>query len=291
MSQTSAIANESPSVDRDSRLARVVDGDRFQAFIAGVIVLNALVLGAETYPAAMTDFGSVLVAMNELCFGIFVVELVLRIASYGRRPWDFFRNGWNIFDLIVIGGVLIPAVREQAQLLRLLRLARITRLVRFLPDARILILTVVKSIPSLFSMVVLTLLLLFIYGMIGWTLFGEALPQTWGNVGQAMLTCFVLLTLENFPTYLEAAQPVSPFATLFFVSYVLLAAFIVFNMLIGIVIGSMERAREAQAATERALDESGLLQRIADMRESMEVLEAEVTAQVIAARRDPSPGS
>ena len=187
--------------------------------------------------------------------------------------------------------MLIPAVREQAQLLRLLRLARITRLVRFLPDARILILTVVKSIPSLFSMVVLTLLLLFIYGMLGWALFGEALPQTWGNVGQAMLTCFVLLTLENFPTYLEAAQPVSPFATLFFVSYVLLAAFIVFNMLIGIVIGSMERAREAQAATERALDESGLLQRIADMRESMEVLEAEVTAQVIAARRDASPSS
>ena len=83
----------------------------------------------------------------------------------------------------------------------------------------------------------------------------------------------------------------SPFATPFFVSYVLLAAFIVFNMLIGIVIGSMERAREAQAATERALDESGLLQRIADMRESMEVLEAEVTAQVIAARRDASPSS
>lgn len=50
MSQTSAIANESPAVDRDSRLARFVDGDRFQAFIAGVIVLNALVLGAETYP-------------------------------------------------------------------------------------------------------------------------------------------------------------------------------------------------------------------------------------------------
>jgi voltage-gated sodium channel len=81
MSQTSAIANESPSVDRDSRLARFVDGDRFQAFIAGVIVLNALVLGAETYPAAVTDFGNVLVAMNEVCFGIFVIELVLRIAS------------------------------------------------------------------------------------------------------------------------------------------------------------------------------------------------------------------
>ena len=73
LSQQSAIARQTSSVDRDSRLARFVDGDRFQAFIAGVIVLNALVLGAETYPAAMTDSGSVLVAMNEVCFGIFVI--------------------------------------------------------------------------------------------------------------------------------------------------------------------------------------------------------------------------
>ena len=90
-------------------------------------------------------------------------------------------------------------------------------------------------------MVVLTVLLLFVYGMVGWSLFGAALPETWGTIGRAMLTLFILLTLENFPTYLAEAEPVSVLAVPFFVSYVLLAAFIVFNLLIGIVIGSMER--------------------------------------------------
>jgi len=235
-------------VDRTGRLARLVDSEHFAAAIAAVIVVNAIVLGLETYPSVMDAYGNVLILLNEICFGIFVIELVLRIASYGRNTAAFFRSGWNIFDLIVIGAVFIPGVREQAQLLRLLRLARIVRLVRYLPDARILILTVVKSIPSLFSVVVLTVLLLFVYGMVGWSLFGAALPEQWGTIGRSMLTLFILLTLENFPTYLEQAEAVSPYAVVFFVTYVLMAAFIVFNLLIGIVIGSMERARESEAA-------------------------------------------
>ena len=152
--------------------------------------------------------------LNGVFYAVFVVELILRFASYGRRPQDFFRSGWNVFDLVVIGAAAIPAIREQAQLLRLLRLARIVRLVRFLPDARILVLTIVKAIPSVFSMVVLTLVLMFVYGMIGWSLFGEALPAEWGTIGRSMLTLFVLLTLEDFPTYLAEAQKVSPYASI-----------------------------------------------------------------------------
>ena len=120
--------------NRDGRLARLVDSDRFNAVIAGVIVANAIVLGLETYPGVVADFGDTLHALNTAFYFVFLAELILRIASYGRRPLDFFRSGWNVFDFIVIGSVAIPAVREQAQLLRLLRLARIVRLVRFLPE-------------------------------------------------------------------------------------------------------------------------------------------------------------
>jgi voltage-gated sodium channel len=276
--------------DRTGRLARLVDSDRFNGVIAGVIVANAVVLGLETYPGIMADHGDTLLRLNDLFYLVFVVELVLRFASYGRRPQDFFRNGWNVFDLIIIGAVLIPFVREQSQLLRLLRLARIVRLVRFLPDARMLVLTVIKSIPSVFSMVVLTLVLLFVYGMLGWSAFGEALPESWGTIGRAMLTLFILLTLENFPTYLAEAEQVSPYAPLFFVSYVLLAAFIVFNLLIGIVIGSMEKAREsedARAAEEvRGADEPAddhasadeALARVAELRTALDALERDLRA-------------
>lgn len=264
---------------RQGRLARLVDSDRFNGIIASVIVANAVVLGLETYPGVVEAHGSTLLKLNGAFYLVFVAELILRFASYGKRPQDFFRSGWNVFDLIIIGSVAIPAVREQAQLMRILRLARIARLVRFLPDARILVLTVVKSVPSVFSMVVLTLVLMFVYGMVGWAIFGEALPETWGTLGQAMLTLFILLTLENFPTYLAEAEQVSPYAPVFFVSYVLLAAFVVFNLLIGIVIGSMEKARQHEekitptAVEDDTLDESALLDRIALLQASLSELE------------------
>ena len=264
---------------RQGRLAQAVDSDRFNGFIAAVIIANAVVLGLETYPGVVEAHGSTLVKLNGAFYLVFVGELVLRFASYGKRPQDFFRSGWNVFDLIIIGSVAIPAVREQAQLMRILRLARIARLVRFLPDARLLVLTVVKSIPSMFSMVVLTLVLMFVYGMVGWSVFGAALPESWGTIGQAMLTLFILLTLENFPTYLTEAEQVSPYAPLFFVSYILLAAFIVFNLLIGIVIGSMEKARHHEAKNtpaepeEAALSEQALLDRIALLQASLGELE------------------
>jgi voltage-gated sodium channel len=269
------MSDATPDV-RPGRLAALVDSDRFNLAISGVIIVNAVVLGLETFPAVMESYESTLVLLNEICYGIFVVELVLRLASYGRRPQDFFKSPWNVFDFIIIGGVLIPAVREQAQLLRLLRLLRIVRLVRFLPDARVLLLTVVKSIPSMVSMIVLTVLLIFLYGMIGWTMFGEALPETWGTISRAMLTLFILLTLENFPTYLDEARTVTPWAVVFFVSYVLVAAFVVFNLLIGIVIASMEKAREQEAELDRTQEDSELLARIDALQTSLTELQADI---------------
>ena len=266
------------SSPRTGRLARLVDSDAFNLAIAGVIVINAIVLGLETFPSVMASYADQLILANDICYGVFVVELVLRFASYGRRPQDFFKSGWNVFDLIIIGGVWIPGVRENATLLRILRLARIARLLRFLPDARVLIATVVRSIPPLASIVVLTFLILFIYGMVGWALFGEALPESWGTITRAMLTLFILLTLENFPTYLEEALSVTPWATLYFVSYVLVAAFVIFNLLIGIIISSMESAREREALREAK--ESGItgdaVARIHEIREALDALEVDV---------------
>lgn len=267
------------TVQREGRLARLVDSDPFNLLIAGVIIFNAVVLGLETFPAMVDSYGGTLVLLNNICYGIFVVELILRFASYGRRPQDFFRNGWNVFDLIIIGGVWIPGVRENVTVLRLLRLARVARLLRFLPDARVLLSTVVRSLPPLGSIVVLTVLILFLYGMIGWAMFGEALPNSWGTITRAMLTLFILLTLENFPTYLEEALTVTPWATVFFVSYVLVAAFVIFNLLIGIIINSMESAREREALRE-AMDNTGpdadALARIREIREALETLETDI---------------
>lgn len=269
----------SPEIPRLAPLARLVDSQRFQILISGVIVLNAIVLGIETYVTPDTETFVLLMRINEFFYIIFLIELTLRMVSYFPRPLNFFRSGWNIFDFIVIGAALIPAVRAQAEVLRLLRLARIVRLLRFLPDARVLLSTMGKALPSVLSMVVLVILILFIYGMVGFVMLGDALPQEWGNIGSSMMTLFILLTLENFPTYLDQAQEVTPFASIFFLSYVLIAAFVVLNLVLGIVVGAMEEAREEEEARLRKEEETehtSLVELVIGLRKQLELVESEI---------------
>jgi voltage-gated sodium channel len=229
--------------DRNA-LSRVVDSPTFTTVVVATIAVNAAVLGLQTYEGIEDRWGDVLFAINGVCLGIFLVELAIRIASYWPRPLAFFRSGWNVFDFVVIMAVFIPGIRENSTLLRLLRLLRVVRIVRLLPDLRVLLLGIWRSVPPLASIGAVTAMILFVYGMVGWIWFGDELPDEWGNIGRAMLTLFVMLTLENFPQYMDAAMEVEPWAWIYFVSFILVAAFIILNVLIGVVLNSMEEARE-----------------------------------------------
>ena len=271
--------------ERPNLLWRVVQSPVFGAAVLGVIVANAVVLGLQTYEGVQREYGSTLDLLNEVFLGIFVGELVLRIAAYGRRPQDFFRNGWNVFDFLVIGAAFLPGIRESSTLLRLARLARMVRVVRLLPDLRLLVTAVLRSLPPLGSMVVLTTLILFLYGMVGWLLFADELPQDWGNIGEAMLSLFVMLTLEDFPRYMERAMEVHRWSWLYFVSFIMVAAFIVLNVLIGIVLNSMEEARELERRRQLRFGDSGpsvapapVAERIAMLRAALDELEDELGA-------------
>src|SRR5919106_1176324 len=232
--------------------ARIADSGRFQGFIFGVIVFNAIVLGLETYGGIDAEVGGLLTVLNDICLGIFVVELGIRITAYGKRPQDFFRDGWNVFDFVAITAAFAPGLRQNATLLRLVRLLRIVRIVSVLPDVRVLLRGMVRSLPSIASMGVLAVLLIYLYGMVGWILFHTEDPERWGNIGDAMLNLFVMLTLEQWPTYLRAGMEIHSWSWIYFVSYVLVAGFLLINILIGIVINAMEGARREERALARA---------------------------------------
>ncbi|EHN10539.1 Ion transport protein [Patulibacter medicamentivorans] len=243
-----------------ARCRRLVGSSRFDAAILLVIVANALVLGAETYPAVVDAQGTLLRRLNDVFLGVFVVELLLRMVASldpaGPRATvrRFAGNRWNLFDLVVVVASFLPGLRENATLLRLLRLARIVRVVRFLPDLQVIFGAVLRSIPGVASLAVMSALLIYVYGMVGWLIFHDHDPEQFGTIGSAMVTMFVLLTLENLPDYIAAGRDLSDWTLLFYLSYVLVASFLVFNLFIGIVIGSMEEAR-AQDREEKRIRE------------------------------------
>jgi voltage-gated sodium channel len=265
-------------------LRRLVDSPTFTGVVVAVILANALVLGLQTYPGLERRYGDTLDLLNGIFLTFFVVEIGLRIASYFPRPWRFFLDGWNVFDFVAVGLAFAPGLRENSTVLRLARLARIVRVVHLLPDVRILITAVVRSLPPLGSMAILTTLILFIYGMVGWQLFGEEEPQDWGTIGEAMLTLFAMLTLENFPQYMERGREIEPWSWIYFVSFVLVAAFVVLNVFIGIVLHSLEEARELERRKRLMPSEEGIIgvgpapvaERIQMLRAALDELEQEL---------------
>jgi voltage-gated sodium channel len=247
-------------------LTRLVYSSQFELLIAFVILVNAVSLAILTMPDLDKSVREACEQIDLVCFVIYTVELVLRIVSYGKRPWEFFKQGWNVFDFVVIAAA--PLFSGQTAVLRILRLLRLFRIFRFLPEVRVLTTSIVRSLPPLMSLAVLIFVALFMYGMLGFYLFGEKDPTNWGSITEAMTSLFILLTLENFPNYLEAGVAISPWALPYFLSYVFVVVFTVLNVLIGVVLNAMDEAREENRERAKRM---GQLSEIVDDVELMTV--------------------
>jgi voltage-gated sodium channel len=235
-------------------LARIVYSSQFELVIAFIILVNAISLALLTMPDIDPEVRKTLGELDTFALYIYLVELIMRLVSYGKKPWEFFKQGWNVFDFTIV--VLSFGVfTGETIILRLLRIFRLIRIFRFLPEVRVLTSSVVKSLPPLMSVGVLIFLALFIYGMAGVYLFGEELPDSWGNITLALTSLFILLTLENFPNYLEEAVEISPWALPFYLSYIFIVVFTVLNVLIGIVLNAMDEAREENKERKRKMIE------------------------------------
>ena len=256
-------------------LSKVVYSTPFEAFIAFVILINAVSLGLLTMPGVEGSTRAAFEKLDSFALYIYTAELVIRMISYGKKPWEFFRRGWNIFDFAIIA--LSPIFAGQIVVLRFLRLLRLIRIFRFLPEVRVLTLSIMRSIPPLLSMGVLIFLALFIYGMAGVYIFGEELPVHWGDISIALTTLFILLTLENFPVYLEEAVLVSPWALPFYLSYIFIIVFTVLNVLIGIVLNAMDEARsENKKRIEKIKQLDEIIHEVDDMTSDGKITDAEI---------------
>lgn len=235
-------------------LSKIVYSSQFELVIAFIILVNAVSLALLTMPNIEPGVKETLTQLDTFSLYLYLAELVMRILSYGSRPLEFFKQGWNVFDFTIV--ILSFGIFSgQTIILRLLRIFRLIRIFRFLPEVRVLTTSVIKSLPPLMSVGVLIFLALFIYGMAGVYLFGDQLPESWGNITLALTSLFILLTLENFPIYLEEAVAISPWALPFYLSYIFIVVFTVLNVLIGIVLNAMDEAREENRQRKKQIQQ------------------------------------
>ncbi|MEU2615602.1 ion transporter [Micromonospora sp. NPDC007271] len=275
-----------------------MDSRGFEVAIVVMIGANALVLGVETYPHP-GSLGTLLRVLEWFFRTVFVIEIAIRVLAYGRRPQDFFRQGWNVFDFVVIAAAFVPGLHGESPALRVIRIARVLRLVRFSPGLRTIVVALLRSLPGVGGFLALALVTLYVYGMAGWLIFAESYPEDYGTIGRAVLTLFVLLSLETLPDLIEQGMALSPWTLVYYVSYVLITANLLLNILIAVIVNSMEEARRLEMTERMAVDEDRdgvpdhvdrimISQRLDDLRTLVTELERELRID----RRDgqPRPG-
>jgi voltage-gated sodium channel len=268
--------------------AALVGAPCFNLVSFAVIVVNALALGLETYDSVVAAAGPLLHAVEYGCLAFFMIELVLRFGAHLPAPAGFFRDRWNLFDLLIVVAPLLPGVRENVTLLRLLRLARIVRTFRLFPSLRVILIGIRRSLPGLASFLLVTVLLLYGYAILGWMMFGDAYPDKYGTAGQAMLTLFLLLSLDGITDTLQAGREVSDGAVLYYVSYMIAACYLLTNLLVGLVLTALQEAAEAERGSStppsapepvptRLGPPTDVHQQLAQLRAGLDAIESHLT--------------
>lgn len=258
----------------------IAENPTFNKFILWVILAAGLLVGIQTYHEAAKPYHNLLEALDMIILLIFTAEVLIKILAEADNPLRYFKDPWNIFDFLIVAvcwmAHIVPGMNAGfVAVIRLARVLRVLRLVHALPQLKMLVDAMLKSIPSMGYVGILLLLLFYIYGAMGVFLFGTNDPLHFGSLHTAMLSLFRISTLEGWTEIMyinmfgcdnpkwgyDAASGCNTpeahglAAVAYFVTFVLFGTMIVLNLFIGVIMNAMDEVRADQALQER-LDRS-----------------------------------
>ncbi|MDC0071784.1 ion transporter [Gammaproteobacteria bacterium] len=217
-------------------LQNIKENTYFKGSVITIIILSALLLGTSTYD--MNDQAEkVLIFLDYFITVFFCLEISIRFAAEENKR-EFFKNGWNIFDTIIVIFSLVPA-GESALLLRLLRIFRVLRLISFIPELRLLIEALVRSLSRLGYVCLLLFIILYIYAVFGSMAFSEIDPDRWRDLGMALITLVQVLTLSSWEQVMLPLQNQIAWAWIYFFSFIALGSITVLNLIIAVLVTVM----------------------------------------------------
>ncbi len=263
-------------------LRKVVADPWVERVIFVLILVNAVTLGLETSATAMQRFGPILIAIDRIIIAVFVVEILARLIVQRSA---FFRDGWNIFDMTVVGIALAPATATYS-VLRALRVLRLLRVITVVPALQRVVGGLIGALPGMGSILLLIALIFYVFGVMAVNLYGAEDPEHFGTLGSALYTLFTVMTLEGWVNdVVNPLMETRPWAWLFFIPFIIITTFTVLNLFIGIIVSAMQeehakaRADELEAERELIQDETAPLVR------EIKALKAEIASL----RREMAP--
>jgi len=225
-------------------VAELIETRGFRNFIIAVILLNAVLLGMETSARLMALAGPTILLLDRICLGIFVVELLLKF--YALRL-AFFRSGWNVFDLVIVGVSLVPGA-QTFSVLRAMRILRLLRVISVVPSLRRVVEGFLRALPGMGSVFLLMGIVFYVGAVMATKLFQASFPDLFGDLGRSAFTLFQVMTLEGWSDgIVRPIMEVYPYAWAFFIPFIMVTTFAVVNLLVGLIVNSMQEASAEHA--------------------------------------------
>ena len=214
----------------------------FNTLVISVIIASALYAGVSSYNENIpADYAFLLQVFDYSITVFFTVEILIRIFAE-RSLVNFFKDGWNVFDFLIVSVSLIPiGGAESVFVVRLLRIVRILRIITVVPAFRHIIDSLVKTIPRVGFIALLMFIFIYIWGALGTLFFDEIDPEHWGNIGVAMLTLVQVATYDDWGAIMWELIVVYPIAWIYFVSFIIVNAVVLLNMVIGVIVDVMTK--------------------------------------------------
>jgi len=259
-------------------LSRIISHPRTERVVLGLIIVNAITLGLETFPEMRASHGEILEAVDNSILAVFVAELLARISVHRTR---FFRDPWNLFDFFVVAIALVPATGSLS-VLRSLRILRVLRLVTTIPSLKRVVGGLVTALPGMGSILLLLLLVFYVFSVMASKLFGETKPELFGSLGVAAYTLFQVMTFDDWSAgIVKPLLEHHPFAWVFFVIFIMLSTFMVLNLFIGVVVSALDEETEANAPklTHASGSDERILSELAALRAEMAALRLDTKAR------------
>ena len=255
-------------------LKSIAEDNRFSNFIIGVILFAGVLVGVQTYPELEQEWHTPLHLLDKVILWIFVLEIAIKMGGEGSKPWRYFLDPWNVFDFLIVAVCFMPLDAQYVTVLRLARLLRVLKLVNALPELRIIVSALLKSIPSMFYISLLLFILFYLYAVLATFAFSVNDPVHFANLQTSFLSLFRVATLEDWTDIMyinmygcmnygydgnplctpETSQGFGWGAAIFFSSFVLVATMVILNLFIGVIMNGMDEAREELKAEVKAAE-------------------------------------
>lgn len=236
------------------KLKFVADNNLFNYFILAIIIFSAILVGVRTDPLLDLEYNNLFTLLENIILAIFCIEILIRIFAE-EKALNYFKDPWNLFDFIIVAACFIPFKDKAIYVLRLVRVLRTFRLFRAFPNLRPVVNGLISSISSVIFVAILLLIAVYIYAVIGVSMFASVDTIHFGTLWRALFTMFQILTLENWNTIMLPANSAYPVGgPLYFISFIIIGTMIIMNLLLGIIVGNMSKALDKLNETESMKD-------------------------------------